>query len=56
MQIFLFENRVLRQTHQSEMDEVTQSWKKLHTEQLRELFSSLNIVKVNKSRRHTKFG
>jgi len=32
-------------------DEVTREWKKLHTEELNDLYSSLKIVRVTKSRR-----
>jgi len=32
-------------------DEVTREWRKLHNEELNDLYSSLNIVRVVKSRR-----
>jgi hypothetical protein len=32
-------------------DEVTGGWKKLHTEELRDLYSSPNIIRIIKSRR-----
>jgi hypothetical protein len=41
----VFENRVLRR------DEVTGAWRKLHNEELRDLYSLPNIVRVVKSRR-----
>jgi len=36
--------RVLRRMFGSEMDEVTGEWRKLHNEELNELYSSPNIV------------
>jgi len=33
------------------MDEVTREWRKLHNEELNNLYSLQNIVRVNKSRR-----
>ena len=44
----VFENRVLRVF---ERDEVTGEWRKLHNEELRDLYSLPNIVRVVKSRR-----
>jgi hypothetical protein len=39
----LFENRVLRRIFGSKGDEVIRGWKKLHNEELRDLYSSLSI-------------
>jgi hypothetical protein len=47
----LFENRVLRRVFGSKRDEVTGEWRKLHKEDLRDLYSLPNIVRVVKSRR-----
>ena len=47
----LFENRVLRRVFGPKRDEVTGEWRKLHTEELSDLYSLPNIVRVVKSRR-----
>ena len=47
----LFDNRVLRRIFGSKRDEVTGEWRKLHNEELNDLYSSPNIVRVIKSRR-----
>jgi len=47
----VFENRVLRRVFGSRREEVTGEWRKLHNEELRDLYSLLNIVRVVKSRR-----
>ena len=47
----VFENRVLRRVFGPKRDEVTVEWRKLHNEELRELYSLPNIVRVVKSRR-----
>ena len=47
----VFENRVLRRVFGSKRDDVTGEWRKLHNEELRELYSLPNIVRVVKSRR-----
>jgi len=46
----VFENRVLR-VFGSKRGEVTGEWRKLHNEELRDLYSLPNIVRVVKSRR-----
>ena len=47
----MFENRVLRRVFGPKRDEVTGEWRKLHNEELRNLYSLPNIVLVVKSRR-----
>jgi hypothetical protein len=47
----VFENRVLRRVFGPKRDEVTGEWKKLHNEELNDLYSLPNIVRVVKSRR-----
>jgi hypothetical protein len=47
----VFENRVLRRVLDPKRDEVTGGWKKLHNEELHNLFSSSNIIRMIESRR-----
>jgi uncharacterized membrane protein len=44
-------NRVLRRVFGPKREEVTGGWRKLHNEELHNLYSSLNSVRVIKSRR-----
>ena len=46
----VFENRVLKRTFVPMRDEPTGEWKKLSIEELNDLHSSTNIVRVTKSR------
>jgi len=46
----VFENRVLRRVFGPKRDEVTGDWRKLHNEELSDLYSLPNIVRVVKSR------
>jgi hypothetical protein len=46
----VFENRVLRRVFGLKRDEVTGEWRKLHIEELRDLYSLPNVVRVVKSR------
>jgi hypothetical protein len=46
----VFENRVLRRIFGPKRDEITRKWRKLHNEQLHDLYCSSNIVRVIKSR------
>jgi hypothetical protein len=45
-----FENRVLRRTFGPSRDDVTGDWRKLHNEELHNVYSSLNIIRMIKSR------
>jgi hypothetical protein len=47
----VFENRVLRKMCGPKRDEVTGGWRKLHNEELHNLYSSPSIIRVIKSRR-----
>jgi len=47
----VFENRVLRRVFGPKRDEMAGEWRKLHNEELRDLYSLPNIVRVVKSRR-----
>jgi hypothetical protein len=47
----VFENRVLRGIFGPKRDEVTGEWRKLHNEELHNLYSSPDIIRHVKSRR-----
>ena len=47
----MFENMVLRRIFGPRRDEVTGEWRRLHNEELNDLYSSPNIVRMIKSRR-----
>jgi hypothetical protein len=47
----VFENRVLRRICGLKRDEVTGGWRKLHNEELHNLYSSLSIIRMIKSRK-----
>ena len=49
--LWVFENRVLRKIFGSKRDEVAREWRKLHNEELNDLYSLPKIVRVMKSRR-----
>jgi hypothetical protein len=46
-----FENRVLRRIFGPKRDVVTGEWRKLHNEELNDLYCSPNVTRVIKSRR-----
>jgi hypothetical protein len=52
----VFENRVLRRTFGPERDEVTRDWRKLLNEELHNLHSSPNIIRMINSRRMRRAG
>jgi hypothetical protein len=47
----VIENRVMRRIFGSKRDEITGEWRKLHNEELNNLYSAPNISRVIKSRR-----
>ena len=46
-----FENRMLGKIFEPRRNEVTGEWRRLHNEELNNLYSSPNIIRVIKSRR-----
>jgi hypothetical protein len=46
----VFQNRVLRRIFGAEKDQVTEKWRKLHSEELHILYSSPNILRQMNSR------
>jgi hypothetical protein len=46
----VFENRMLRRIFGPKKVEVTGEWRKLHNEELRDLYSSPSIIRTIKSR------
>jgi hypothetical protein len=47
----VFENKVLRRIFGPKRDYVTDEWRKLHIEELNDLYSSPNTVRMIKSRK-----
>ena len=52
----MFENRVLRKIFGPKRDEVTGEWRKLHNEELNDLYCSPNIARVIKWKRMRSVG
>jgi hypothetical protein len=48
---FVFKKRVLRSVFGPKRDDITGEWRKLHNEELNDLYSLPNIVRAVKSRR-----
>jgi hypothetical protein len=44
----VFKNRVLRRVFGPEREEVTREWERLHNEELNDLYSSPNIIRIIK--------
>ena len=51
LRLRVFENMVLRGIYGPKRDEVTGEWRKVHNEELNDLYSSPNIVRMIKSRK-----
>ena len=51
----VFQKRVLRRIFGSRRDEATGKWKKLHNEELNDLYCLPNIVRVIKSKKPVSF-
>jgi hypothetical protein len=49
----VFESRVLRRIFGPKRDEVIEGWRKLHNEELHNLYCSPSIIRIIKSRRMT---
>jgi hypothetical protein len=47
----VFENRVLKRIFGLKRDEVTGEWRKLHNEELHDLYSSPSVITIMKARR-----
>jgi hypothetical protein len=48
LRLRVFQNRVLRRIFGPKGDEVTREWRKLHNEELKDLYSLPNIVRMIK--------
>jgi hypothetical protein len=52
----MFDNRMLRRVSGPKRDEMTEGWRKLHNEELHNLYSSPNIIRMTKSSRMRRAG
>jgi hypothetical protein len=52
----VFENKVLRRMFGPKRDEVTGGWRKLHNEELHDLYPSPSIIRIIKSRKMRRAG
>ena len=52
----VFENRVLRRIFGLKRDEVTGEWRKLHNEEINDLYTSPNVVRMIKQKRMRRAG
>jgi hypothetical protein len=52
----VFENRMLRRTFEPKREEVVGSWRRLHNEELHNLYASPDIIRVIKSTRMKRAG
>jgi hypothetical protein len=52
----VFESRVLRRIFELKRDAVTVGWRKLHNEELHDLYSSPSIIRIIKSKRMRRAG
>jgi hypothetical protein len=48
--LWVFENKVLRGIFRQRRDEVTGEWRKIHNEELHDLYSSPSIIRIIKAR------
>ena len=46
----MFESMAMRKVFEPNRDEVTGEWRRLHNEELYDLYSTTNIIRVTKSR------
>jgi hypothetical protein len=51
LRLVVFEDRVLRGIPGPKRNKVTGEWRKLHNEELRDLYSSTSIIRIIKTRR-----
>ena len=51
LRLRVFENRVLRRMYEPKRNELIREWRKLHTEELYDFYSSPDIIRVIKWRR-----
>jgi hypothetical protein len=42
----VFENRVLRRIYRTKREETIRDWRKMHSDELHDLYSSSNIIRI----------